>query len=142
MYFRNYGLRKTWLDKCLKSPVWENPLKSNMVNAPELCWNLKDSSFTILIDHCERSCFTKVSVSICKISRLFPNTLSADGKYSLLDRDNLTQRIQRQFFQKQKNFSDFFTSFLKSSSNLESFQKKGDIHSWCISSKRESEKRG
>ena len=21
MYFRNYGLRKTWLNKCLKSPV-------------------------------------------------------------------------------------------------------------------------
>ena len=30
---------------------------------------------------------------ICKISRLFPNTLSADGKYSLFKRDNLTQPI-------------------------------------------------
>ena len=37
--------------------------------------------------------------------RLFPNTLSADGKYSLLDRDNLAQRIQMLLSQKQKTFS-------------------------------------
>ena len=37
MYFRNYGLPKTWLDKCLKSPVSEYPTKSNMVNAPKHC---------------------------------------------------------------------------------------------------------
>ena len=37
MYFRNYGLRKTWLDQCLKSPVSEDPSKSKMVNAPKLC---------------------------------------------------------------------------------------------------------
>ena len=30
---------------------------------------------------------------ICKISRLFRNSLSADGKYSLFNRGNLTQRI-------------------------------------------------
>ena len=35
MYFRNYGLRKTWLDQRLKSPVSEEPLKSNMENAPK-----------------------------------------------------------------------------------------------------------
>ena len=29
----------------------------------------------------------------CKISGLFPNTLSADGKYSLVNRDNLMQPI-------------------------------------------------
>ena len=28
MYFRNYGLRKTWLDKCLKSPVTEDSRKA------------------------------------------------------------------------------------------------------------------
>ena len=35
MYFRNYGLWKTWLDQRLKSPVSEDPLKSNMENAPK-----------------------------------------------------------------------------------------------------------
>ena len=26
---------KTWLDKCLKTPVSENPLKSNMLSVPK-----------------------------------------------------------------------------------------------------------
>ena len=56
---------------------------------------------------------------ICKISKLFPNTLSADGKYSLLNWDNLTQHIQMQLSQKQKTFSEFFCAFLKSSLNFE-----------------------
>ena len=62
MYFQNYGLRKTWLDQCLKSPGSEDPSKSNMVNAPKHCSNLKDSSFTIFIDNWECNCLTK---SLC-----------------------------------------------------------------------------
>ena len=32
MYFPNYGVQKTWLNNCLKSPVLEAPLTRNMVN--------------------------------------------------------------------------------------------------------------
>ena len=53
MYFRTYWLRKTWLDKCLKSRVLEDPSRSNMVSGPKHCWNLNDSAFTIFIDPCE-----------------------------------------------------------------------------------------
>ena len=53
MYFWTDRLWKTWLDKCLKSPVLEDPLTSNMVNERKHCWNLKDSNFTIFIDPCE-----------------------------------------------------------------------------------------
>ena len=59
MYFGNGGLPKRWLDQCLKSPVSENPSKSNMVNAPKHCSNLKDSTFTTFIDHWEVNCPTK-----------------------------------------------------------------------------------
>ena len=62
MYFRNYGLPKKWLDQCLKSPVSEDPTKSNMVNAPKHCSNLRDTSFTIFINHWEVTCLTKISV--------------------------------------------------------------------------------
>ena len=34
MYFLNYGLQETWLDKCLKSPISENPSTSHMGNEP------------------------------------------------------------------------------------------------------------
>ena len=62
--------------------------------------------------------FKNFLLVICKISRLFPNTLSADGKYSLLNRDNLTQPIQMQLSRKQKTFSQFFSPFLKSNLNF------------------------
>ena len=59
MHFRNYGVPKTSLDQCVKSPVSEIPLKSNMVNAPKLRSNLKDTSFTIFINHSGANCFKK-----------------------------------------------------------------------------------
>ena len=86
--------------------------------------------------------YKKSLLVICKISRLFPNPLSAEGKYSLLNRDNLTQPSQMQLSRKQKTFSEFFCAFLKSSLNFEHFQKKDDSHSWGISKITESEKQG
>ena len=79
---------------------------------------------------------------ICKIPRLFHNTLSGDGKYSLFNRDNLTQPIQMQVSRKQKSFSEFFSAFLKTSLKFEHFQKKDDSHSRGISEITESEKQG
>ena len=56
-------------------------------------------------------------------------TLTADDKYSLLNRDNLTQPIPTQLSQKQKAFSEFFLSFSKYTLNFEHFQTKDDPHS-------------
>ena len=53
MYFLTKKLRKTCLDECLKSPVSEDSLTSNMVNGPKQCWNLNDSNFAVFIDPCE-----------------------------------------------------------------------------------------
>ena len=59
---------------------------------------------------------------------MFPNTLGGDGKYFLLDRENLMQPIQMELSRKQKTFSKCFSSFWKPSFNLEHFQKKHDHH--------------
>ena len=56
---------------------------------------------------------------LCKILRLFVNTLTDDDKYSLLYRDLLKQPIQIQLCQKQNTFSEFFSAFLKSILYLE-----------------------
>ena len=45
---------------------------------------------------------------IDKILRLFVNTLTVDEKRYLLNRDNLTEAIEMQLSEKQKNFSEFF----------------------------------
>ena len=44
---------KTFLDKCLKIPVLEDLLKSNMVKVPEDCSNPHQFTFIIFIDHCQ-----------------------------------------------------------------------------------------
>ena len=53
MYFWTCGLRRTWVDKSLKSPVSEDPWTSNMVNGSKDYSNLSHSTFTIFIDPCE-----------------------------------------------------------------------------------------
>ena len=60
---------------------------------------------------------------------MFVNTLSADDKYSLHNRDNLAQPIRTQLSQKQKPFHQLLLVFSKSALNLEYFQKKDDPHS-------------
>ena len=44
--------QKTWSDKCLKSPVLEDPSTSDILNVRKHCWNLHHSTFLIFIDHC------------------------------------------------------------------------------------------
>ena len=63
-------------------------------------------------------------LGLCKILRLFVNTLTENDKYCLLYRDNLTQPIQILLSQKQKTFSQLFSAFLKATLNFVDFQKK------------------
>ena len=77
---------------------------------------------------------------LCKILRLFVNTLTADDKYSLVNRDNLTQPIQILLSQKQKTFSEFLSAFLKSKLNFEHFAENDEPNSRCISDITDSEK--
>ena len=71
MYFRNYGLRKTWLDKCLKKPVWDEPSTGNMVNGPKHWLNINVSSFTKFIDHFKVIELEKVTLSEMQILNTF-----------------------------------------------------------------------
>ena len=75
-----------------------------------------------------------------KILGLFVNTLTDDGKYSLLYRDNLTQQIQILLSQKPKTLSQLSSDILKPTLNFEHFQEKVDPHSRCGSQITVSEK--
>ena len=68
--------------------------------------------------------------------------MTADGQYSLLNRDNLTHSDRKQFSPKQKAFSQIFLPFSKSTLNFEHFQKKDDLHSLFISEITHSKRRG
>ena len=111
IYFRNYLLRKTWLDKCLKSLVSEEPLTTNIVNRPKHCWNLNESIYNIYWSLKRQLSWKKSLLGIWKILRFFVNTLAADYKYSLLNRENLTEPLQILLFEKEKSFSQIFFFF-------------------------------
>ena len=59
----------------------------------------------------------------CQILGLLLNTLAADEKYPVLNRDNLTIPIHIQLSQKQITFSQFLAAILKSSWNFKHFEK-------------------
>ena len=77
---------------------------------------------------------------LCKILRLFVNTLTADDKYFLLNRDKLKRPIQILLSLKQKPFSELFAAFLKYALNFERTQKKDDNHRRSIFETTDSEK--
>ena len=68
---------------------------------------------------------------IYQILGLLLNTLAAQEKYLLLNKDNTTIPIQMQLSQKQKTFSEFFASFFKSRGNFEQFEKENDPCIFC-----------
>ena len=77
-----------------------------------------------------------------EILRLFVNALTADGKYSSSNMENLPQQFQTSLSQKQKTFSGFFIAFLEWAWNLEYFLKKDDYPNLNISEIIHSKRRG
>ena len=63
MYFRKCRLGKTWLNKCLKSRVLEDPSTNNMANGSKHCCNLNKNTFTIFINYSEGNALEKGSFS-------------------------------------------------------------------------------
>ena len=101
-----------------KNSRFRGPFDKQHCKGTKLCRNMNHTTFTIFIDHCEDNWVGKN----CLI--LFLNTLTADNRHSLPNRDNSRQSIQMQLLQKQKIFSQFVAAFLKATLNLEHFQKK------------------
>ena len=81
----------------------------------------------------------KVSLLDMQNLGLVVNKLTADHKYPVLNRDNLTTPIQIQLSRKQKSFSQFFAAFLKSRLNFKCFQEKDDANRSCTSEITDSE---
>ena len=82
--------------------------------------------------------FKKPLLLTCQIFGLLVNTLAADEKYPVLNRDNLTIPIQMQLSQKNKIFSQLFAAFSKSTLNFKYFERKYDPQSICVSEIKDS----
>ena len=62
----------------------------------------------------------------------FVNILTADYQYSRQNRENISQQVPMQTSLKLKTCSEFFIAFLKSTLNLEYFEKKDQSQSLSI----------
>ena len=80
-------------------------------------------------------------IVICEILGLLLNTLTANHKDFLPNSESLVKLIQSQFSKKEKNISQFFAAFLKSSPNFILFEKKDERHRLRILKVRTSERR-
>ena len=142
MYFWTYGLRKTWLYKCIKSPVSEDHSTSNMLNGGKQCWNLNHSTFTIFIDPCEDNSSFK------SLSEWYAKSLGCLLTHSVLIISILflTEAIYCNVFSsdylRNKNYFLIFSTFSKLRFNFQRFQNEDDPHSWCIFELTDSQKRG
>ena len=130
MYFRYYGLRNAWSDKCLKSAIPHYRSTSNIVNALKHCSNLNDGSFIIFFWLLSRQLSLKKSLLVIwKILGLFLHTFTARDKYSFLNMEYLAQPAHMQFSQILKKVSEFLSAFLKCRLIIEHILKKDDTHS-------------
>ena len=111
---------KKWLDKCLKSPVSDDRSTSKMVNVPtHVCLVVPLPYLLIIfIGHWQGNWVGKSQSYWHLKLGLLVSTLAGDGKYPVLNRDNLTIPIQTQLSQKQENFSQFSFAILKSTLNF------------------------
>ena len=124
MYFRNYGPRNTCLDKCLKSPVWEDLSTGDILNWQKhysILMRAPLSSWVITVKVIE---LEKSLLDTWIFFRAFLKSLTPDDKYSLISRDKGMQTIEMHLSQEPKFFSEFFSSFLESALNFEHFQTK------------------
>ena len=75
----------------------------------------------------------------CNFLGLLVNTLAADEKDHVLNRDNLPITIRMQLSKKHKTFSQFYPTVFKSSLNFKHFEKKDDFHRFWIDDITETE---
>ena len=131
MYFWIYGIRKTWLDKSLRSLVSADNSRSNMVTGLKYCSKLNDSSFTIFIDTSEGNSGSESLSQWYVKSQDSLLTHSLPIISILLKRGNLLQHFPMELSRKGKTFYCniffFFFTFSKFKLDFEHLQRKATL---------------
>ena len=132
MYFRNYWNLKNVVRYMSKTSRFSWPFDKQPGKSAEALF--KSASKYLYHIHWSlpsQLSWKKSLFFTCQIMGLLVNILTADEKYPVLTRDNLTIPIRMQLSQKRKTFSKFFAIFSKFILNFQYFQKKDDPHRFC-----------
>ena len=130
-YFRRWGLQKRGQTNSKKSRFRGPFDKQHGKRAQALLKIASQRLYHIHWSLSSQMSWKKSLFLTCQIFGLLVNTLAADEKYPVLNRDNLTIPFQMLLSHKQKTFCEFFGKFFKSSWNFEHFEKKDDPHRFC-----------
>ena len=108
-----------------KKPRFRTSFDSQLVKGCETLLKSEQEHLYHSLSSIWRKLSSKLSLLvISEILRLFVTTLTADGKISIPNTENLLQPIQFQLLKKGKKSYPFFAAFLKSTSNLKHFETK------------------
>ena len=122
---------KTWLDKCLKRLVYEDPSTSNIANVAKHCWNLYYSILMIFIVHCLGNWVGK-SLSYWHAKSwdwLLTHWLPLKSILFFKGTISWCQFICN-YLRNKKLFLNFLLHFFKSIWSFEPFEKRDDPHSF------------
>ena len=140
MCFWTYEPRKTVLDKCLKGRVSDDRSTSNMVNGSKHCWNLKNKTFTIFIDHCEDNWGLKslpewyAKSYDCLLTRWLPVT-----SIFFLKETIYCYTFRWNYLRNRKCFLNLFSQFLNLDSIFNIFKKNMALIAYVFSNLRTPE---
>ena len=110
-----------WLVEYLKSLVSVHLGTVKTLNSLKTCTTALPSYCFITSAKIE---LENVRLSLSGTLGVFVNTSTAVDKYSLRNGKNLPQLFQLQLSEKQANVSHLFAEYLKSTSNIEHFERK------------------
>ena len=122
MHFRNYGLKKRSHINVSKEP-FQRTLRQ-AAHAQVMLKSTPQHFYHIDWSWQNQLSWKKSLLLPLKILALLVSTSTADEKYPVLNRDNLTIPIQMELSQKEKTFSEISDSFLNSILNFKHFEQK------------------
>ena len=106
------------LDKCLKTPVWQEVSTGDFVNGRKTDSILMRATLSSWVITAKVIELLKSLLDTWIFFRLFLTTLTADDKNSFISKDKWIQTIQMNLSQKSKIFSKNFTEFFESALNF------------------------
>ena len=103
--------------------------RQHVIGSKTLLRSVQNQFLTTLRLVCERRSRKRLVIVRSELLRQFVNTLTADYKYCRQNRENLWTQVPKHISRKLKTFFQFFFPFLKSTLNLEYFERKDQSQS-------------
>ena len=142
-FFRKLRPVKDLVRPLFKKHRFRNSFDNQHVKESQSLVKSASEHFHHIFSALSKTLIWKIShLVISSILGLFRNTLTTNDNYPVEDSANFLSPIGKEFYLKPTIFSDFFVSFLESTSNFKHFEKKDDCHSYFIWEIRHCERVG